>query len=101
MLVRNNEVNCFNLVCLEPPPQYTNSAISSSSTAVAPYFATKAITYECNDGFRPNPSSAALMCTCMVNGNSDPPTASWDCNPATDSDPAPCQAGEYLHPVDV
>ena len=64
---------------------------------MAPYFATDVISYECNAGFQPNPSSAALMCTCTAVANSNPPTASWECNPATDSDPAPYQPGECLH----
>ena len=60
---------------------YDNGTVSSTNTAVAPYFANEVISYECSHPFQPNPPSAVLTCICVIDDSSDSPSLSWRCDP--------------------
>ena len=83
----------LSLACTsESLPTYQNAAVSQSNSQ-GPYKVDDVMTYTCRTGFAT--ASSPLTCTCTANDSA----ASWECNPATDSDPGPCQPGEYSHPV--
>ena len=60
-------------------PEYVNAAVKAGSDT-APYLSTETVTYECGPAYSPNPSNAALECTCTPNG--DNAQVSWVCNPS-------------------
>ena len=58
---------------------YANAAIKTPESDTAPYLSTESVTYECNAAYSPNPSNAALVCTCTPNqGNTE---TTWVCDP--------------------
>ena len=67
---------------------------SNTGTVTAPYFVDEMISYQCDDTYAPSPSGAALTCTCAAVAGSDPPTASWSCNPGALA--TSCAASEYF-----
>ena len=88
-------IKCFlalSLACSKQSlPTYAN-AVAQDNLAVT-YPPSSMVTYTCSSGFAT--TSNSLTCTCTAGDTA----ASWECNPTTDSDPAPCQPGEYSHPV--
>ena len=81
-------------VCTTDLPTYSNGMASNTGTVTAPYFVNEMISYQCDDTYAPSPPDAVLTCTCQADADSDPPTASWSCDP--DALTTSCAASEFL-----
>ena len=86
--------NLYCSVCTTDLPTYSNGMASNTGTVTAPYFVDEMISYQCDDTYAPSPPDAALTCTCAADAGSDPPTASWSCDP--DALATSCAASEFF-----